>query len=280
MIARYITATVLLILLAIVSYLPVWIIILCAEVVVFYAAYEWSKFTKMNETNQGITLLLFFGLSIMLVSANIGVFDSMGFFGVFKLFAFLNQQNIIILYKIFNYLGLVFWLGIAPYFLYKKTKIIVGAYAVLFGSVLLAIAIFAFNYLITSSKGILLVAILIPVIADVFAYFVGKLFGSRKFTIISPNKTLEGLAGGLTAVAIIGGYLVTYFVGYPWFISIFVALIVGVASVVGDLFISLGKRWAGVKDTGGILPGHGGVLDRIDSHIAAMPVFATILLIF
>ena len=107
-------------------------------------------------------------------------------------------------------------------------------------------------------------------IFDTFAYVVGSKFGAN-FIVkkISPNKTLEGLVGGVIGSAIFGLVL-----GYIYDIN-FIALIFALGAFLafmGDLFISYFKRQSGVKDTGSILPGHGGILDRIDSHLIATPV--------
>lgn len=113
--------------------------------------------------------------------------------------------------------------------------------------------------------------------ADSGAYFAGRAFGRRKLApLVSPNKTIEGLCGGvLTAfvlmiVALI--YLKLPFVTAICFIAL--SVITVLSSVLGDLFESMLKRLAGVKDSGSILPGHGGILDRTDSILAATPIFA------
>ena len=113
-------------------------------------------------------------------------------------------------------------------------------------------------------------------LADIGAYFSGRRFGKNKLAAdISPGKTREGVIGGLLATII--WMLLVYFVtdlldmGLLWFIAI--GLATSVISIVGDLFASILKREAGVKDSGSILPGHGGVLDRIDSVLAATPIF-------
>ncbi|ORU93114.1 MAG: phosphatidate cytidylyltransferase [Cycloclasticus sp. symbiont of Bathymodiolus heckerae] len=116
--------------------------------------------------------------------------------------------------------------------------------------------------------------------ADSGAYFAGRAFGQHKLSpVISPGKSLEGVAGGLLACFVLAFFGAQYFsVGSSVLfigMSIFIALI----SVYGDLFESLMKRRADVKDSGAILPGHGGILDRIDSLIAAGPVFLACILI-
>jgi phosphatidate cytidylyltransferase len=113
-------------------------------------------------------------------------------------------------------------------------------------------------------------------IADIGAYFSGRKFGKHKLApSISPGKTWEGVIGGLLAnlVWIVGVYQLSsgWDLGLAQFLII--SLATSLISVVGDLFESILKREAGVKDSGKLLPGHGGVMDRIDSVIAAAPVF-------
>ena len=128
----------------------------------------------------------------------------------------------------------------------------------------------------------LLVALTIVWAADSGAYFAGRHFGGRLFGSrrlaprISPNKTLEGLLGGLLAGVAVGLLFTTFtgltFAQAPAFII--VALATVLFSVVGDLFESLLKRHVGAKDSGSLIPGHGGILDRLDGVLAALPIFA------
>ena len=113
-------------------------------------------------------------------------------------------------------------------------------------------------------------------IFDTFAYVIGSKVGKR-FIVkkISPKKTLEGLIGGLFATLVFG--MLIELMLFHDLLNIFI--IGGFFAFIGDLFISYFKRKSGVKDTGNILPGHGGVLDRIDSHLFATPVLIYILLI-
>lgn len=113
--------------------------------------------------------------------------------------------------------------------------------------------------------------------ADIGAYFAGHRFGRLKLAPkVSPGKTWEGLAGGtLVSLAVTLTMLVP--MGHFSPAWILVVLLLVVVSVFGDLFESVMKRARGVKDSGALLPGHGGVLDRIDSVVAALPVFALIL---
>ena len=113
--------------------------------------------------------------------------------------------------------------------------------------------------------------------ADTGAYFTGKLFGKTKLApVLSPGKTRAGLWGAL-ALTLVLGTLGAYWFNFPPMLRIYfvgLCLVTTLFSVAGDLFESLLKRRSGVKDSGNILPGHGGVLDRIDSMTAAAPVFA------
>ena len=131
----------------------------------------------------------------------------------------------------------------------------------------------------SQAQGWMLVLFLLVLVwsADSGAYFAGKSWGKTKIAPhISPGKSLEGVLGGLVAVvlvALMGGLLVWRFA--PGKLLVWVLLATGVAliSVIGDLMESRYKRAAGVKDSGNLLPGHGGVLDRIDAFTAAAPLF-------
>jgi phosphatidate cytidylyltransferase len=118
---------------------------------------------------------------------------------------------------------------------------------------------------------IILIIIVNTALFDVFAYFVGSNFG--KFHIspnISPNKTLEGLVGGLIGNILLG-FLISYSLNINYW-SVLICFFGGILAFYGDLLISFLKREKSIKDTGNILPGHGGVLDRIDSHLLATPL--------
>lgn len=112
---------------------------------------------------------------------------------------------------------------------------------------------------------------------DTGAYFAGRALGRRKLAPrISPNKTFEGLLGGAAAgvlVATLGAWLIGTTPAMLPMVAL-VALLTVLFSVVGDLLESLLKRHVGAKDSGNLIPGHGGIMDRIDSQLAALPVFA------
>lgn len=117
---------------------------------------------------------------------------------------------------------------------------------------------------------------------DIGGYFAGRRFGRHKLAPdVSPGKTVEGLLGGAIAALLVS--LIMVFsggLGAALGLAVVVTLLVVAAAVFGDLFESLAKRVAGAKDSGSLLPGHGGVLDRIDAALAAAPVSAVLLLHF
>lgn len=130
------------------------------------------------------------------------------------------------------------------------------------------------------------IGIMISVLTDAGAYYVGKTIGNIKiFPTTSPNKTLEGIIGGSLFCVVFLSMLFWYF---PSFFSlntnltVFVFLIVisSLASIFGDYLQSRFKRTQGVKDSGNILPGHGGLSDRLDSHLVTLPVFFGLINLF
>jgi phosphatidate cytidylyltransferase len=107
---------------------------------------------------------------------------------------------------------------------------------------------------------------------DTAAYFTGRRFGRHGFMQhISPAKTVEGVIGGVVAAAIVGAVLVVGF-GRPWLLGLGFGVAVAAAAQAGDLAESMLKRAAGAKESGTLIPGHGGILDRVDSFLFAAPV--------
>ena len=118
----------------------------------------------------------------------------------------------------------------------------------------------------------LMFAFLIVWLTDSGAYMIGRKLGKHKLTKISPNKTWEGSIGG-TVVAVIAAAVYTYFFpqAYSWPVMIIISIVLSVAGQFGDLIESGLKRFYKVKDSGNVLPGHGGILDRFDSMLIVLP---------
>lgn len=138
----------------------------------------------------------------------------------------------------------------------------------------------ALVYIRQQVNGALLVLLLMLVVAlaDIGGYFAGRRFGKRKLALaVSPGKTWEGFAGGLCANMVLA-LVLAFGLGVSLPLVLAVIIPTSLVSVLGDLLESMVKRHAGVKDSGTILPGHGGVLDRVDGITAGAPVFALALL--
>ncbi|ODN43634.1 phosphatidate cytidylyltransferase [Piscirickettsia litoralis] len=124
------------------------------------------------------------------------------------------------------------------------------------------------------SAGLLLAAMALIWGADIGAYFTGRAFGRRKLAVaVSPGKSWEGLAGGVICSAVIGLVLLHFIFKLAIVDSLVIATCVSLVSVLGDLTESMAKRQRGIKDSGTFLPGHGGVLDRLDGVVAGLPIF-------
>jgi phosphatidate cytidylyltransferase len=156
----------------------------------------------------------------------------------------------------------------------------------LMGVLVLAPAWMAAVYLVSfpHGGGLVVVMVLVVAAADIGAYFSGRHWGRHKLAeAVSPKKTWEGFWGGMTACALLALLLWSQLSNQQAHVSLAAVLVVtlatALASVVGDLTVSMVKREAGVKDSGSLLPGHGGVLDRLDSLCGAAPVYALGLLL-
>ena len=118
---------------------------------------------------------------------------------------------------------------------------------------------------------------------DSFAYFIGSAFGKHKlFPNISPKKSLEGLIGGIlfTIFIILGIKSFTSVIEFSYFHCIIISILLSVTGQIGDLFESIIKRYAGVKDSSNLIPGHGGILDKLDSLLFNAPILYYYLCLF
>ena len=174
--------------------------------------------------------------------------------------------------------SVAFWLIFAPLWLLGRWHAAQPFVRAVVGVVVLLPTWVALLYLHARGLSVLLGVMAIVWIADTAAYFAGRHFGRHKLApTISPGKTWEGVAGALAALAVYAGVL-SWRAGMPLLSLLLVVSGLLYLSVLGDLFESWIKRLSGMKDSGDILPGHGGVLDRIDGLTATLPVAAGILM--
>lgn len=166
-----------------------------------------------------------------------------------------------------------FWLSLAPARHRPPVTLLCG-FLVLPPAFLALSHLQVSNGVFASGPQILLFLVFLVTSADIGAYFAGRSFGKRKLAPrVSPGKTWEGVAGGMAAVALVAALGAVYF-HLPLYPMVIFGVLVGIYSVIGDLTESMFKRAAGLKDSGTILPGHGGMLDRLDSVTAAAPLYA------
>ncbi len=211
--------------------------------------------------------------------------------GIFYLFAFYEALK---LFKMENHNNLYFW-AVAVWLVaafYPNPDDLFFVIAIIFASFLAyhktydvknflpflyPVSSFLFLLELYGSFGMESLIWLVIVVAstDIGAYVVGKAIGKHPFCETSPKKTWEGVVGGVAIATIAGSYYALVLVDLPYGIAI--SLLASVASVYGDLFESYLKRRAGVKDSGNVIPGHGGVLDRVDGYLFAAPAMVILL---
>lgn len=198
---------------------------------------------------------------------------------VFLLLLFCISLVIHYVYSYWLLLGLGLWLLIFLALLsYPRSQALWGHSFIIALFCLLLLPLFGQSlmsiYELESGKNLIVYLMCLVWAADIGAYLAGKLWGKHKLIpAVSPGKTIEGVAGGIflcMLVALAGYYYFKPQAALAWGI---IALLVFMISLLGDLFISMLKRRSHLKDTGHLLPGHGGILDRLDSLIAAAPAF-------
>jgi len=172
--------------------------------------------------------------------------------------------------------SLAFWM-VAPWLLARGTAIQSRPLLLGLGALVLLPTFLALIHLREMAANLLLAVVVLVVIADSAAYFTGRRFGRRKLApSISPGKTWEGVMGAGVAVSILALILAAFWADNltSWLLVVLAAWVLLALSIVGDLMESWLKRQVGLKDSGNLLPGHGGVLDRIDSLTATLPAAA------
>ena len=251
--------------LSIFSYL---IIVVCGM-----AAWEWTNFLAITKP---LNKIIFAFSVVMLLSL-----------------VYLIPNTELIKYRLFNYiicLSIIWWLAAlllvisypksAKYWSNSIVIKLLFALFTLFPFFIGMIELRSINYTLNTYTGAvwLLYVFVVVWATDTGAYFVGRALGKRKLAAkVSPGKTIEGFLGGIGSAILISIFV--YFTDYfqlsfaTFILSSLMAIFV---SVLGDLTESMFKREAGIKDSGNLIPGHGGILDRIDSLTAAIPMFAAL----
>jgi len=251
--------------LSIFSYL---IIVVCGM-----AAWEWTNFLAITKP---LNKIIFAFSVVMLLSL-----------------VYLIPNTELIKYRLFNYiicLSIIWWLAAlllvisypksAKYWSNSIVIKLLFALFTLFPFFIGMIELRSINYTFDTYTGAvwLLYVFVLVWATDTGAYFVGRALGKRKLAAkVSPGKTIEGFLGGIGSAILISIFV--YFTDYfqlsfaTFILSSLMAIFV---SVLGDLTESMFKREAGIKDSGNLIPGHGGILDRIDSLTAAIPMFAAL----
>lgn len=184
---------------------------------------------------------------------------------------------------------LLYFLNIENYFLYSFVLgIIILLYHLIIKSsskqlygifIALLVCLFSFPHLFwirNSVNGLnsIIFIVVVTELNDVFQYLMGKFFGKHKIVPqISPNKTLEGFIGGVFLTIILSNILGFFLLKTDMATNSIIGLVLGISGFCGDIFMSYLKRKTDVKDTGNLLPGHGGLLDRMDSLIFNAPIF-------
>ncbi|MGY1520899.1 phosphatidate cytidylyltransferase [Luteimonas sp. A482] len=253
-----------------------WLVAVTA-ILFLVALWEWFRLSDIDDTLQRTVLLL---ANLLLMAALVWASPN-------------DSGGSLVLFKLVSMLGVVWWLLAMLWLRHydfasdhdthaRVFKLAAGTAAVVPAWCALAVLHAGDPEptswpLVSQGHVWLLTALMIVWATDTGAYFAGRRFGRRKLAPrISPNKTVEGMLGGVAAgvaVALTMAPLAGASVGQLPLVAL-AALATVLFSVVGDLFESLLKRHVGAKDSGTLIPGHGGVLDRIDSVLAALPVFA------
>ena len=230
-------------------------------------AYEWSKLAKLSVRVTTVFLLL-----TILVGGELLI--------LLREYIQVNvySSNLMWIYI----LSVIFWIVGAPLYLKKPLIIKNSSFWILNGWIILLPTCLALYQLRAISPSLLLGFMAAIWISDTAAYFTGRIFGKHKLAYsISPNKTWEGVAGALIAVFLYGLAWDFWFLEESMLAKLIPLLLIMTSiGIVGDLYESLIKRLAGVKDSGNIFPGHGGILDRIDALTSTMPLVTLALITF
>ncbi|HEV3105159.1 MAG TPA: phosphatidate cytidylyltransferase [Trinickia sp.] len=263
---RVVTAVVLLaVLLPVTLFAPVGAFGALIALVLVLAAWEWARLLKLNGAGP-VAYAVLAGLALF-ASTRLGI-------GLRAARPLLEAAA-------------VFWLLAGPFVLVRKPQLAHGAWRFFLFLAGLIVFVACWHALVAARMvgvSFVLSVLLVVWLADIGAYFAGKAFGKHKLApAISPGKTWEGALGGWLAVLAVALAAIAAHAFEPTFFAalgarlglgraIFALTVLVAFSIIGDLFESMLKRQAGVKDSSGLLPGHGGVLDRIDALLPVLPL--------
>ena len=252
---RVITALVIApIVLALVFFAPGWLFALAMLLMALVGAWEWAALAGMPGRNPRLMLVL--------------LFAALAVAGWWLQRHFPYPQGLMVycLLALAWWLFSLLWIAALRSVFPRPVKVLCGVLTLL-PSLAAVVAVRAV------SPWYLLILLLLTTSADIGAYFAGRAFGRRKLApLVSPGKTWEGVWGGVVGAAVVAA-VASHWLPVPPGPFILICIGVALISVVGDLSESLFKRQAGLKDSGTLFPGHGGVLDRVDSLTAAAPLY-------
>ncbi len=274
--ARIITAVVLLfVFITVLFFLPFAAWVGFATLIALLAAWEWGGLMGGGETTR---CWLALALCAICLSALVAAPSLLGLAD--------DGASLDLLWRLgrwFYIPSAFFWLFVVPFWMAKRWVLPGNIVGVMVGAVLILPAWLAMLQLKLAGNGVLIAVMASVWIADSAAYFAGRRFGRRKLApTISPGKTWEGAIGGALAVVVYGMVIGAWFFDIaPRHLAGFLLalLLLTALGIVGDLFESMLKRQSGLKDSSNVLPGHGGVLDRIDSLTSVLPLAALVWLL-
>ncbi|URJ23531.1 phosphatidate cytidylyltransferase [Blochmannia endosymbiont of Camponotus sp. C-003] len=257
--------------------LPIIQFLIVVSIICLISAWEWGKMMRFSDCIHRMWICVIFGLLLIVTTQS-----------------FLYFNNWYIFWYIFSSISIAWWilafLLILSYpdsaIFWKKSNILRFLFGILtilpfFWGILTLRQFHHIDDRIIGTWCLLYVVILIW-INDVSAYIIGKTLGKRRLLqTVSPKKTWEGFIGGIlisTGISWLFSKYMPIKIINPSLIFIY-SIITIIASIIGDLTESMFKRASGIKDSGNLIPGHGGMLDRIDSLVAAVPIFVYLILL-
>lgn len=264
---RVLTASVLaLVFLGVLFFLPQSVFAVFISIVYLIGAWEWANLSGI--TNRAKRIVYVLGICLLA-------------FMVFYMTQWVQQVDAL---RVVLVVSAAWWaLSLLWIQSFPSSTVIWGGTLVrlLMGVLVIVPAWLASIYLRSAPQGawLVLAVVLLVATADIGAYFTGRAFGKRKLAPeVSPGKSWEGVWGGAVMVLCLS-LLANIFLGVNWLALMLIVIPTALISVVGDLLESMVKRHRGIKDSSQILPGHGGILDRIDGLTAAVPIFVLTLMI-